>query len=158
MWASKFVILAGLLITGSSCMGQQATTEITDGNAPPRNEMGMHACPLGFAITGVLNTGNVFTCRRVVPVGQEGTIVSVVDTTTLRSGMHACPAGMYMRGLHVDHNLLLCSKDTHGLFIAEFVDSAYLANGMHSCNQVSDRTTVMTGIHVDNGMFLCSSR
>lgn len=130
-------------------------------------EQDMHVCPVGFAIAGVRDDRNLLLCRRVMRVGEEKFVVTVLDpatTLTVRSDMHACPLGMYMRGLRVDRNQLLCSYDGRNSppsewqteFLNNVGDPGSVGYDMHICPALAGGITYLTGIRVDQNRFLCA--
>lgn len=130
-------------------------------------EQDMHVCPIGFAIAGVREDRNQFLCRRVMRIGEEKFVVTVLDpgtALTARSDMHACPLGMYLRGLRIDRNDLLCSYDGRNAppnewqieFSNNVSDPGSVGYDMHICPASTSSITYLTGIRADQNRFLCA--
>src|SRR5207248_11476582 len=67
----------------------------------------MHACPPGYAMTGIRVDRNQLACTPVSDAQPNATVDGSNGAAFQRSGMHACPRG-FVSGIHVDNNLLLC--------------------------------------------------
>ena len=122
----------------------------------------LHACPVGYAMSGANVDKNKFTCLRVVPKSEEGQVQSVLDGGTQkdlgRGNMHVCPEGSYMRGFHSKGNKLLCSSAPSVKLQSPFLDAEghTKGNDMHMCPVRSGKQTVMTGIHESRNDFACA--
>lgn len=140
---------------------QQSFVDVPPGQQEIWQGVSVHVCPPGYGMAGAHVIDNRFTCLRMVPQGQEGTVNSILDTGTQanfgRGSMHVCPAGMYMRGLHAINNWLICANGASLGRPFLNANGATQGNGMHMCPTLNARQSVMTGIHDPRNDFSCAA-
>jgi hypothetical protein len=151
----KIAMLATMLsLTATIAVAQ----EIVDGGPdnPTTARKGMHACPVGYYMTGIDVSNNAFLCNNLGSGYQESQ--EVVDSSTEDFSMHACPNGQVMSGFHDGRNLLLCvPPPSAGASTARLVDYdtvKTVRQNMHACAP----GLPMTGIHVRSNNLLCEYR
>jgi hypothetical protein len=146
------VLAAAVLLT--SILSQ---AEIVDGGPTPTTARhGMHACPLGYYITGIDVGNNILLCDNLGTGYQESD--EIVDNSSQDFSMHACPDGQVMSGFHEAKNLLLCvPRPDRGALAGRFIDhppNQTVRQDMHAC----PAGLPMSGIHVGNNYLLCEYR
>jgi hypothetical protein len=131
--------------------------EMADGgpDGPTTARQGMHACPIGFYMTGIHVANNILLCNNIPPPYQASD--EVVDSSTVWNGMHTCPDGKVMTGFHEGRNLLLCVPGpSHSGQIPSglLLDVQTQRRNMHACPW----GLPMAGIHVANNWLACEYR
>jgi hypothetical protein len=161
------IVVTSLQFTVSTPIASAAAVENVNGDdEPPTMRNGMHACPLGWFMSGAHIQNNDFLCSRAYGgyAGNQEFVDGNDEAPTQRNGMHACPLGTAMTGLRVDRNWLSCAPLRPGTKSGIF---AYLLNGgryggptqrsgMHACGFSPALDEVMVGIHVQTNVFLCT--
>jgi len=99
-------------------------------------EAGMHACPVGTAISqvgGQPGNFNDFYCVKVTTTNSK--VKTVTSRATRQfSNSHTCPKGYYLRGMNIAENRFLCSTHEGANVSTADADIQVTSKGTMACS------------------------